>query len=153
MPQSQSIPPVSAETPPIEAEVKSTPKVSGSETRQRPHVVSFRMKADEYATLKERAEAASVSMGDYVRAAYLKAEPLRAARRITPDREAVLKLLVEVNRLGKNVNEIAVRLNVDHTVYEGEIRRMTKALEKMRDDIEKVLDRKKKPSNDNQPQP
>lgn len=153
MPQSQSIPPVSAETPPIEAGVKSAPKVSGSETRQRPHVVSFRMKADEYATLKERAEAASVSMGDYVRAAYLKAEPLRAARRITPDREAVLKLLVKVNRLGNNVNQIALRLNVDHTVYEGEISRMTKALEKMRDAIVDVLEPKKKPSNDNQPQP
>lgn len=152
MPQSQATPPVSSETPPIEAGATSAPKVSGSETRQRPHVVSFRMKADEYQTLKERAEAASVSAGDYVRAAYLKAEPLRAARRVTPDREAVLLLLAAVNRLGNNVNQIALRLHRDRTVYAEEIPRMTQALETMRDAIVDVLERKGKPSNDNQPQ-
>lgn len=56
---------------------------SGSENRQRQHVIKFRVTAEEYALICEQAERAGVSVAAVARYAVLGQTPLRASRQPT----------------------------------------------------------------------
>ncbi len=84
---------------------------SGSETRQRAHVVRMRLDDDEAAKLDELASASGLSVGAYLRAAALKNPGVRSRRRTPVDRDLLGRANADLNRVGNNINQIAAALH------------------------------------------
>jgi hypothetical protein len=96
-----------------EASLGDAPKPrSGSEKRQRKHVARIRLDDAEQAKLDERASAAGLSLGAYLRAASLGAAGVRAKPRASVDRELLARSNADLNRVGNNINQIAHALNI-----------------------------------------
>ena len=93
---------------------KHTPerkKKSGSETRRQTKVMGFRADPVEEAEIKAAAERAGLTVGSYIRAKVIKKPTTGKTRRPSLDRVLLSKLLVQLGKLGNNLNQIAKRLN------------------------------------------
>lgn len=88
---------------------------SGSDTRQKQRRITFRMTAEEYATVEVAAGESEVTVGTYVRDCILKAPQTRRRRRPSTDVAALSRLHRELNRIGGNINQIARRVNFGET--------------------------------------
>jgi predicted transcriptional regulator len=84
---------------------------SGSEKRQRPHVVGVRLDAEEKRKLDELASSTGLSIGAFVRAAALKNPGVRSRRRAPVDRDLLGRANADLNRVGNNINQIAAALH------------------------------------------
>jgi hypothetical protein len=84
---------------------------SGSNQRQRRHLEQFRTDDDEHAALHEKARAAGLTFGAYMRAAKLGDAGPRAKHRAPVDVEALTAALVALNRVGNNQNQTTRALN------------------------------------------
>lgn len=111
------------------------PRVSGSETRKRPHVVSTRLTPAELAQFERHAAEAGLDKADYVRAAILKDAPLRRARLAKPDRAVLARLMGELGKIGSNINQLARHQNQGGTVAASNLAQAQTDLEAMRDGI------------------
>lgn len=80
---------------------------TGSEARQRRHVVGVRLDDTERAALEARAGDTGLSLGAYLRACSLETAGPRARRRAPVDRELLARTNAELNRVGNNLNQIA----------------------------------------------
>jgi hypothetical protein len=86
-------------------------KRSGSDTRQRAGIVTFRATAGERAELTLAADRAGLSVGSYVRGRALTVPTTRAVRRPTVERAALSQILAQLGKCGSNLNQIARALN------------------------------------------
>ncbi len=92
--------------------LKPVPKVrSGSEKRQRAHVVRMRLDDSEREKLEQRADASGLSIGAYLRACALETAGVRARPRAPVDRALLARTNADLNRVGNNINQIAHALN------------------------------------------
>jgi hypothetical protein len=91
------------------------PKKSGSATRQKQSVMTFRVTVEERQELDAAALAAGLTSGSYIRQSLLKAARTGKRRRPLADAAALPRLLGELNRIGGNINQIARRVNFGET--------------------------------------
>ena len=91
------------------------PKTSGSSTRQKQHVMTFRVTAEERRELETAALAAGLTFGSYIRQSLLKTARTGKRRRPLADAAVLPRLLGELNRIGGNINQIARRVNFGET--------------------------------------
>ena len=85
---------------------------SGSEVRQRHHVVRMRLDDAERAALEARADASGLTIGAYLRACSLESVGLRSRRRASVDRALLAQTNADLHRVGSNLNQIARTLNI-----------------------------------------
>jgi hypothetical protein len=88
----------------------------GTDKRQRGKQCLVRLTEDEYARLATRAEKAGMATAAFLRAAALGDAGPRAQRRAPADKDALLRILGHLGRIGNNVNQIARRLNTGEAV-------------------------------------
>ena len=106
------------------------PKKTSAQTR--PHVVSFRLNAEEMAQLRKEAEEAGLEPGERAR---MKAVRVRgvaggpATRR--PSSPEAFELRQELRRIGVNMNQIARRLNMTGEHEPEELREASKHLDEV----------------------
>ena len=98
------------------------PKKSGSATRQKQNVVTFRVTAEERRELETAALTAGLTTGSYIRQTLLKTVRTGKRRRPLADAAALPRLLGELNRIGGNINQITRRVNFGETPLAGEFR-------------------------------
>jgi hypothetical protein len=98
--------------------------VSGSEKRQRQHVVQFRTDDAELAELRRRAwDSGRLSVGAFCRKRALGDPGVRHARGPAPPDVRLLALNnAELNRVGNNLNQIAKALNQGNDIDPFELR-------------------------------
>jgi hypothetical protein len=88
---------------------------SGSENRQRSTAIRVRVTPDDAERLKNEAAAAGTSVAGYLAAGRLDDESARrprlSRRPVSVDTLALTQALVELNRVGNNLNQIARALN------------------------------------------
>lgn len=82
-----------------------------SQKRQRNHQVKTNLLDDEFNAVAEKADAAGLSMGAYLRAAMLGNPGPRAQRRLSGDAQLLRQVLGQLGRIGNNLNQIAYNLN------------------------------------------
>lgn len=80
---------------------------SGSDKRQRSHVIRVRVSAEEHAKAKLRADRSGLSMSAYFRAAALDAKPLRAERQPAINRKAMAQLLGQLGMVRQELRDAA----------------------------------------------
>lgn len=80
---------------------------SGSDKRQRDHVIKVRVSAEEFAKAKLRAGRSGLSVSAYFRAAALDTKPLRAERQPAVNRQEVAKLIGELGKLRQSLQDAA----------------------------------------------
>ena len=80
---------------------------SGSDKRQRDHVIRVRVSPEEHAKAKLRAGQSGLSISAYFRAAALDSKPLRAERAPAVNRKAAVQLLGELGNLKQALNHAA----------------------------------------------
>ena len=106
---------------------------SGSETRQRGHLLRVRLTAEEQSAVEGAAERAGLTVGSYVRQTLLTAPPPRAVRRPVAERTALAQVLAAIGRVGGNINQLA------HAVNSGQLRvPTTGTLERAQADISDI---------------
>lgn len=98
------------------------PKQSGTATRQKQHVMTFRLTAEERRELETAALAAGLTSGSYIRESLLKTARTGKRRRPLADATALPRLLGELNRIGGNINQITRRVNFGETPLAYEFR-------------------------------
>ena len=130
-----------------ETRSKNSLKKSGSENRQRQKFFIVRLLDDEQTEWQRRTSEAGLSPADYFRQACLQAKPLRKSRRTTPDSQAVLQLLAQVNKLGGNINQIAAKLNSGGYSTAKDVRQAVADVQAMREVIVRVFERSGKDAN------
>lgn len=86
-------------------------KKSGTETRQKEHIIGFRAKADERDKLSAAAIARGLTLSSYVRETMLEVPRTRSRRRPLADVAVLSRLYAELNKNGSNLNQIAKQLN------------------------------------------
>lgn len=84
---------------------------SGSETRQRQHVVRLRLTDAERAELTVRVERAGLTVGSYLRQQALGGSGPRARRRPHVDAAALLLVQGQLGRIGSNLNQLTRAAN------------------------------------------
>ena len=84
---------------------------SGSETRQRGHVLRVRLTDAEQAAVAAAAERAGLTVGSYVRQTLLAAPAPRAVRRPVVERTALAQVLAAIGKVGGNINQLAHAVN------------------------------------------
>lgn len=94
----------------------TTSRNSGSDRRQRVHVVGVRLLTSEYASLRTRAAEAGLRVGSYLRACALGDVGPRARRSPTVNAQQLAIAIAQLNRVGNNLNQIAHALNAARTV-------------------------------------
>lgn len=132
-------------------------KKGGSDKRKRDSVVSIRLDGEERARALELADKSGLALGAFARAAMFGATGLRAKRRPTADREALLRVLGELGRVGNNVNQIAHRLNAGQQADADEVRRACREVVAAMDLVREALGQPSsgpttRPPHDNQRQ-
>ena len=84
------------------------PKTKNNRSR----FVGVRFTPDEYARIESAAQKAEVELSVHVRAVLLNVAIPSEARRMSPDREALGRALVALNRIGGNINQLAKAAHV-----------------------------------------
>lgn len=84
---------------------------SGSERRRRGAVIPVRVEDDERATLRDKAQAAGLSVGGYLRQAGLGYAGQRARRAPRVNAILLAQAIAALNKAGSNLNQIARRNN------------------------------------------
>jgi uncharacterized protein (DUF1778 family) len=114
-----------------------------SQVKRRPHGrVNFTTTPEERAYIDRQAEAAGVSVAEYVRAAALGVPPLRQRPRPQIDRQLCAAILAELGKTGSNLNQIARALNQQTalTMDDFKVIRSTRGdVAQMRDRLMKAL--------------
>lgn len=84
----------------------------GTDKRQRTKQSLVRWTVDEHARMTQKADKAGMATAAFLRAAALGDAGPRAQRRAPADKDALLRILGQLGRIGSNVNQIARRLNL-----------------------------------------
>jgi hypothetical protein len=95
---------------------------SGSSSRKKQHVMSFRLGEEERATLIADAERSGLTVGSYIRERTLAVPRTRSRRQPGIEVAAVTRLQGELNRIGSNIYQITRRINFGDTPTATEIR-------------------------------
>jgi hypothetical protein len=103
------------------------PKKSGSATRKKQHVVTFRASSSDLQAIESAAEEEGLTRGSYIREMLLKSPETRKRRRPLADMAVLPRLLGELNRSGGNINQIARRINLGETPLAAELRGVLEA--------------------------
>lgn len=103
------------------------PKTSGSDTRQKQHVVTFRATSSELQAIESAATAQGLTRSSYIRETLLKSPETCTRRRPLADMAVLPRLLGELNRSGGNINQIARRINSGETPLAGELQAVLEA--------------------------
>ena len=83
-----------------------------SQVNRSPHaVVKVWMSPEQRAYVERQAEAAGVSMSEYMRAAAMAVEPIKRRPQPNINRTLCGQILAELGKIGSNVNQIARALN------------------------------------------
>jgi hypothetical protein len=101
---------------------------SGSDKRQRLHVLTVRLSDDEKLALITKATERGLAVGAFARAAMFGETGPRAKRRPTVDQELLRRLLGQLGKVGSNINQIAHHLNATEKVGLPEIRQALAAV-------------------------
>ena len=80
---------------------------SGTENRQRRHLIQFRVDDDERTAIEAKADRAGLSIGALMRHLGTGRVGPRAVRRVPLDRRALAHVLAQLGRYGSNVNQLA----------------------------------------------
>jgi hypothetical protein len=94
----------------------------GSENRQKPLIVGFRVSQEEKTEIELAAERAGLTVGSYVREKILLTCITRKCHRPTIDRVLLSKTLAQLGKVGANLNQ-AVKLG-----HEGNVRGIEKVV-------------------------
>jgi hypothetical protein len=97
-----------------------SPRASGSEKRQR-RGYSIRLLPDERAAIEQKARAAGMSFGSFMRACALGDAGPRARRSPPINAELLAYAVHALNKAGNNLNQIAARLNAARAVGAQEV--------------------------------
>lgn len=103
------------------------PNKSGSATRQKQHVVTFRATSSELQMIESAALEQGLTRGSYIREMLLKSPETCKRRRPLADMAVLPRLLGELNRSGGNINQIARRINLGETPLAVELREVLEA--------------------------
>ena len=123
---------------------------SGSQKRQRSKIHPVRFLDDEYATVKDKADAAGLSFGAYLRACALGDTGPRAQRSPTIERGLAAQAIAELNKAGSNLNQIAHAINM--AVWPGSLH-VTAAADAVKNAATKILQAFGHKSHDRQGEP
>lgn len=83
-----------------------------SKVRRSPHAyVTVWLTPEQRAYIERQAEAAGVSMSEYMKAAAMAVEPVRRRPQPSVDRRVCGTILAELGKIGSNVNQIARAVN------------------------------------------
>ena len=92
---------------------------SGSQTRQKSHMVMTRYSPTEFVQLDEAASRAGLTRASFQRVQSLGTPPkTRSTRRAPVEREMLAKALGQLGRVGNNLNQLARAANLDRTERE-----------------------------------
>lgn len=94
---------------------------SGSETRQRTYVMTFRVGDADRASIRHKAERSGLSVGSFIRANLKVTRGIRATRRVPIEAELLAALLGQVGKIGGNIHQIIKRINFNEAVPHTEI--------------------------------
>lgn len=94
----------------------------GTETRQKSHVIPFRVNDAERAELEAAASRAGLTVGSYIRGRVLAAPTTRAMRRPSVEVETLARLQGEMNKVGSNIHQLVKRVNFGETPAGVELR-------------------------------
>ena len=83
----------------------------GTNNRQRPNVISFRVDPDEYAAIVAEADKAGVTVGTFARDALIGAHAPRRTRRPPAVAADLVRILAGLGKIGSNVNQLADKAN------------------------------------------
>ena len=84
---------------------------SGTETRQRGRVISFRVEPAEHERIKAEADRAGVTVGTFARDVLIGAQAPRRVRRPPAEKAELVRILAELGKIGSNVNQLAAKAN------------------------------------------
>lgn len=101
--------------------VKKKPGPSGSEKRERAHIIAVRVNGLERAELNLRATRAGISIPAYIRHQALDVPLPRQRNRPAVEMVVLARLLGQVGKIGSNLNQIAKRANMSAYVDELDI--------------------------------
>jgi len=99
-----------------ETPARHSAKTSGSEKRQRGHIVAGRFDDAEYSLLTEKAQGARLTRSGYIRALVVGTPGPRAQRTPPINAEVLAKATAALNKVGSNLNQIAHVLNASGTI-------------------------------------
>jgi hypothetical protein len=88
------------------------PARSRGAKRHRTRQLAVRCTPEELEAIQAKADKAGLATGAFARAAMLDSPGPRAQRRAPADKEALLRILGHLGRVGSNINQIARRLNL-----------------------------------------
>lgn len=94
---------------------------SGSATRQKTTMAGFRVTEKEREQLRELAGRQRLTVASYMRRQTLEHPTTRTRRRANPQTEVLSAILVQLGKLGGNMNQIARRMNMNETPLASEI--------------------------------
>ncbi len=100
-----------------------------------------RWTAAEHGQLIERAEAAGLSLGAYLRAVALGSAGVRAVKRPPVNRVMLARLLGEIGHIGGNINQLALNSNRGRTSESDELSQAVADIAAMREAVMKALGR------------
>ena len=96
-------------------------KPSGSEARQKPRIIGFRVTDTDRAEIEAAASRSGLTVGSYIRAQVLKAPKTRAVKKPPIERTMLAQLLGQLGRVGGNIHQIVKRMNFNEGVIRTEL--------------------------------
>jgi hypothetical protein len=88
--------------------------VSKSQNRKRTKSIRSACTPEEYDAILEKAEAAGISAGGFLRACGLEMVTPRTKRRAPVDSKILERAIAEMRRIGNNLNQLAKAANMNH---------------------------------------
>ena len=116
---------------------------TGTETRQRQRVISFRVDPTEYERIKTEADRGGVTVGTFARDVLISAKAPRRVRRPPAEKAELVRILGELGKIGSNVNQLAAKANVGvlRVLDPMSLAQIQDDLDEMRDDLMRALGR------------
>lgn len=93
------------------------PARSRGAKRHRTRQLAVRCTREELEAIQAKADKAGLATGAFARAAMLDSPGPRAQRRAPADKDALLRVLGQLGKVGSNINQIARRLNTGERVH------------------------------------
>lgn len=84
---------------------------TGSDSRQRQRVISFRVSQDEYDRIQSEADRSGVTTGTFARDVLIGAKAPRRVRRPPAEKAELVRILGALGKIGSNVNQLAAKAN------------------------------------------